>query len=212
MAEELLQSIGIKQDIIKRVLPIIERHLEHIRFNPATSSIAQIRQLANSLHPANIEDLARLMEADSSGRPPLPKGLPDQARLMLNLAREDGSNAGRPNPLIQGRDVMPYYQNRGGKHIGEVVQDAYNAQIKGRISTVEQAREWLDNYLRGRTSLLRGDDILPYFNNNGGPHIAEILKQAWTAQQAGEFDTQESARSWLSNYMQNKSNKPDATV
>jgi tRNA nucleotidyltransferase (CCA-adding enzyme) len=204
MAEELMKSIGIKKEIIQRVRPIIERHLEHIRFKPGTTSPAQVRQLADALHPATIEELARLMEADASGRPPLPKGLPEEARLMLELARQDGSHAGRPQPLVQGRDVMPYFQNQGGKHIGEAVQEAYKAQLKAKITTVEQARAWLDNHIKSRASLLRGTDVLPYFDNKGGPHIADVLTQAWQAQRAGEFDSPEGARAWLDAYMQNQ--------
>jgi tRNA nucleotidyltransferase (CCA-adding enzyme) len=204
MSEELLQSIGIKKDIIRRVRPIIERHMEHSRFKPGSNSLAQVRQLADALHPATIEELARLIEADASGRPPLPQGLPEEAKRMLELARQDGSHAGRPQPLIQGRDVMPYFQNQGGKHIGEAVQQAYKEQLKAKITTVEQAREWLENYIKSRASLLRGTDVMPYFDNKGGPHIAEVLNKAWQAQRAGAFDTPEGARAWLDAYMQNK--------
>ena len=210
VAEQLLKSMGIKSDIIQRVRPIIERHLEHIRFDPDKVTPGQVRQLADAIHPGTIEELAKLMEADSSGRPPLPKGLPEQARLMLEYARQDGSNAGKPESLVQGRDVMPYFQGKGGPHIGTATKDAYQAQIKGKFTTVEEARNWLDNYIKGRASLVRGDQVLPYYDGKGGPHVADVLNQAWSAQRAGEFTDSDSASAWLAQFMTNRqSPQPD---
>jgi hypothetical protein len=57
--------------------------------------------------------------------------------------------AERPQPpLIQGRDVLPYFNNVPGKHIGEVVSAAYEAQADGKFSTPEEAQSWLDRHLR----------------------------------------------------------------
>jgi hypothetical protein len=128
--------------------------------------------------------------------------MPNEAQAMLDLARQQGVSLGKPQALVGGKDVMPYYQNQGGKHIGEAVQDAYKAQLQGRITTTDEARQWLNNYLRSKAGLLRGDDVLPYFENRGGPHIGQVLNDAWDAQNAGEFDNQDSAREWLARRME----------
>ena len=50
-------------------------------------------------------------------------------------------------PLILGRHVLPYFENRPGKHIGEVTAAAIEAQADGAFSTEEEALEWLERYL-----------------------------------------------------------------
>lgn len=51
-------------------------------------------------------------------------------------------------PLIHGRDVLPYFGNQPGKHIGEVTRAAYEAQSDGAFSSEEEARAWLEKYLK----------------------------------------------------------------
>lgn len=206
LAEQFLQSIGIKNEIIQRVRPIIEKHLEHIRFKPVTNSPKSVRQLAATLHPGTIEELARLMESDASGRPPLPQHMPEQAQRMLDMARKEGVNLGRPTPLIQGRDVMPYYGGRGGPHIGAVTSAAYKAQLNGAINTPEEAALWLKNHLKTKTALVRGEDVLPYFEGRPGPHVGEVVNAAWEAQRNNAFTDSEGAKRWLEQYMTLKAN------
>jgi len=49
-------------------------------------------------------------------------------------------------PLILGRHVLPYFDDRPGKHIGEVTHAAYEAQADGAFSTQEEALRWLQDY------------------------------------------------------------------
>jgi hypothetical protein len=59
----------------------------------------------------------------------------------------------RPQPpLILGRHVLPYFDNRPGVHIGEVVNAAYEAQADGAFSTEEQAMAWLERYMSERVN------------------------------------------------------------
>jgi len=100
------------------------------------------------LAPASIAQLVRLIEADHSGRPPLPAGLPEGARRILAAAAADSVDLKPPPPLILGRHVLPYFDNRPGKHIGEVTRVAYEAQADGAFSTEEEALQWLDRFVR----------------------------------------------------------------
>jgi hypothetical protein len=45
-----------------------------------------IRKLAQRVYPATIRQLAHLIEADHSGRPPLPRCLPEAGARMMALA------------------------------------------------------------------------------------------------------------------------------
>jgi len=148
MARGFLERIGIKNSIVDRVVPLVENHL-------ASSSIGRevtpraVRRLAMRLAPATIADLLRLIEADHSGRPPLPAGLPEGAMRIRDMAEAQAVHHGPQPPLILGRHVLPYFEDRPGKHIGEVTSAAYEAQADGAFSNFEEAMEWLKGYMAG---------------------------------------------------------------
>ena len=100
------------------------------------------------LAPASIVQLLRLIEADHSGRPPLPPGLPEGAARIREMAVAQAVEHEPQPPFILGRHVLPYFDNRPGKHIGEVTAAALEAQADGAFSTQEEALEWLERYIR----------------------------------------------------------------
>jgi tRNA nucleotidyltransferase (CCA-adding enzyme) len=202
MAREFLGSLGIKASIVERVVPLVENHLQHIRAGEdGRMSVPAVRQLADRLAPATVRELALLIEADQSGRPPLPGGLSAPARHMLKIAEQEGVAGGPPPRLIQGRDVLPYFAGTAGPHIGKAVTAAYEAYLKGVFSTEVEARAWLKNYLESEARLIRGSDVLAYIGKPG-PHVGTILKTAWEAQLAGEFSDRAGAEQWLRRYVQ----------
>ncbi len=150
MARGFLERIGIKSAIVDRVVRMVENHL-------ASSSIGRevtpraVRRLAMRLAPATIADLVRLIEADYSGRPPLPTGLPEGAMRIREMAEAQAVHHGPQAPLILGRHVMPYFADQPGKHIGEVTAAAYEAQADGAFSNHEEALQWLERYMSERT-------------------------------------------------------------
>jgi len=147
MARAFLERIGIKSAIVEQVVPLVEHHL-------AASSIGRdptpraVRRLAMHLAPASIVQLLRVIEADHSGRPPLPAGLPDGAVRIREMAMAQAVEHEPQPPFILGRHVLPYFDNRPGKHIGEVTSAALEAQADGAFSTQEEALEWLERFLR----------------------------------------------------------------
>jgi tRNA nucleotidyltransferase (CCA-adding enzyme) len=149
MARAFLERISIKAAIVEQVVPLVENHL-------AASSIGRevtpraVRRLAIRLAPATITQLVRLIEADYSGRPPLPAGLPDGARRIRAMAETQAVAQGPQKPLILGRHVLPYFSDEPGRHIGEVTAAAYEAQADGAFSNQEEAIEWLERYMAER--------------------------------------------------------------
>jgi hypothetical protein len=210
IAVQFLRRVGAPRELTAFVGPLVERHLEHIRYT-RTPTAGAIRRLAYSVCPATVEDIALLIEADHSGRPPLPAGPPDTGRRMLDAARRENVNNKMPPRLIEGRDVMPYYNDEPGPHVGVDVTAAYNAWLDGRYSTADEARVWLDGYMRNRASHLRGEHVLPYFDGVGGRHVGEVLDLAWTQQRAGMITDEASALAWLAGYMAERSNNEQDT-
>lgn len=90
IAAHLLRRIGIAEEIIACVLPLVERHMAFRDFTGNETGAKVIRRMALRLAPATLRQLGYLIEADYSGRPPLPQGLPPSARHMLALAERNG--------------------------------------------------------------------------------------------------------------------------
>jgi tRNA nucleotidyltransferase (CCA-adding enzyme) len=146
MAQAFLERIGIKSAIVDQVVSIVEHHL-------VSSSIGRdptpraVRRLAMHLAPASIAQLLRVIEADHSGRPPLLAGLPEGAVRIRDMAVAQAVEHEPQAPLILGRHVLPYFEDRPGKHIGEVTAAAREAQADGAFSTQEEALAWLKHYM-----------------------------------------------------------------
>jgi len=146
MARTFLERIGIKSAIVDQVVPLVENHLSHHSIGREVSPRA-VRRLAMRLAPSSIAQLVRLIEADASGRPPLEPGVPPAAARILAAAESEAVESRPQPPLILGRHVLPYFENRPGVHIGEVTHAAYEAQADGAFSTEEEALRWLENYM-----------------------------------------------------------------
>ena len=154
IARTFLERIGIKTSIVDPVVKLVENHLAHHSLAAQKSDDGQdgitpraVRRLALRLSPANIEQLICLIEADASGRPPLEKGLPENAARLLEAARAQSVNHYPQAPLILGRHVLPYFNNQPGKHIGDIARAAYAAQTDGVFSTQAEAVAWLERHI-----------------------------------------------------------------
>jgi tRNA nucleotidyltransferase (CCA-adding enzyme) len=147
VARSFLERIGIKGAIVDAVVPLIENHLAHSSLSNDITPRA-VRRLAMRLAPASIAQLLLLIEADHSGRPPLPAGLPEGALNIREMAQAQAVEQKPQAPLILGRHVLPYFGNRPGKHIGQVVNAALEAQADGAFSTEAEALAWLDRHIK----------------------------------------------------------------
>jgi tRNA nucleotidyltransferase (CCA-adding enzyme) len=145
-ARQFLTRIGIKNAIVEQVGKLVENHLAHSSIGPEVTPRA-VRRLAVRLAPASIAQLIRLIEADASGRRPRPRGLPDSAERIRDMAAAQSVEEKPQAPLILGRHVLPYFDDRPGEHIGEVTRVAYEAQSDGEFSTEEEALAWLVRYV-----------------------------------------------------------------
>lgn len=197
MAREFLQSIGVNGRIISQVVPLVENHLNHIHFSNSEKKDSFVKQLAERLYPSNIRMLNLLIEADHSGRPPLPKELPEQAHSLSEYAQQhDVYNQKHPD-LLRGEDVIKYTGGQGGKLIGDVLREHRNMILNDNLRDRETALQWLNKRMQSASSLINGHDVLEL--GIKGPEIKNILEKSWNAQQNGEFTNREEALNWLRN-------------
>jgi tRNA nucleotidyltransferase/poly(A) polymerase len=135
--ESLLRRIGCPHDILTQVVPLVREHMAHIGM---TITDRAVRRLSLRLAPATIEQWGRLVEADHSGRPPLPPGNPGAE--IVALAQRLGAAAGRPEAILLGRHLIEAGLLRPGPKLGELLRRAYQAQIDGVFTTLEEGLDW----------------------------------------------------------------------
>jgi tRNA nucleotidyltransferase (CCA-adding enzyme) len=137
-----LARMGCPRRPADRVIGLTRHHLEHLSFR---DSARHVRRLSRSLgsHGETIAMLARVVEADHEGRPPLPGGMPDAMRTMLELARELSAADAAPKPLLQGRHLLEMGIDPGPR-VGRILEAAYAAQLDGEFDDLAGARSWIE--------------------------------------------------------------------
>jgi len=136
-ARTFLASINAPKRIARYVLPLIREHLVHLHGQPTPRAV---RRLSHRLEPASIELWESLVEADASGRDPLPPARP--ALPWLERAREMSVQNNKPEPLATGRMLLDLGM-RQGPEMGRLLAETYEAQLDGMFHDEAGARSWL---------------------------------------------------------------------
>ncbi|OED39349.1 hypothetical protein AB833_15555 [Chromatiales bacterium (ex Bugula neritina AB1)] len=144
IAEDFLKSIGATTRVIERVLPLVKYHMVHLSLEIDNISHRFVRRLARNLGSATISELAMVMEADKSGRPPLAKGAHPTSVEIVKLAEELALQHEPPMPIVQGRDLIRHFGVKGGPSFRKVLDAAFEAQLNGEFDNVTDGI----NYLR----------------------------------------------------------------
>jgi len=137
MAEALLRRIGCPRALVAQVAPLVREHMAHIGMQVSDRAV---RRLALRLAPATIAQWSRLVEADHSGRPPLPASNPGTP--IVELADQLSVSTGRPAPILQGRHLLAIGMTPGPA-LGAALDRAYHAQIDGAFDSVEEGLAWV---------------------------------------------------------------------
>ena len=100
-----LEKIGFVRtsNVTKQVVPLVVEHMSHIGVEVNERFV---RRLSDRVAPSNLNQLVRLMEADHSGRSPLPKKCPENAKTILEVAKQLQVVDGKPKPIIMGRHLI----------------------------------------------------------------------------------------------------------
>lgn len=192
MARQFLTQIGAPKDIISKVVPLVENHLNHIHLSNSTKPDAFVKNLAERIHPATIKELHNLINADHKGRrtPQQIKAgenIPDsiEAQKMANRAKEHGVYEGKHNGFLQGRDILQRYPwVKPGKELGDVLKEHKNYIInQDKVTTQEDMNNWLDNKMKKTTGFINGYDLMA--KGYSGSAIKDKLDEAWNLQKQG---------------------------
>ena len=201
LAKTFLESVGIKKNLIDRVLPLVGNHMQHITYD-SKSKNGNVRQIAERIFPATIRELELVIRSDMGGRPPLPGGLPPEAEQMVSDAREHGVYEGKYQNLIQGRDLIEEFNLKPGIIMGETLKFVRQKMLEGLVSSREEALIVADDFLKRKQNFINGKDVLEVMETDkGGPFVKEILDLAWEQQKNGTLKTREESINWLIGYV-----------
>jgi tRNA nucleotidyltransferase (CCA-adding enzyme) len=144
-----LQRIGIGQERIDIIKPLVAEHLVHVQ--PVISAAA-VRRLLKRLEPASFPQLIRLIQADLRGRPPLAGELPDSVRQLQSRVQGLPVCNRRPVPeipaLVMGRHLLELGQEPGPA-FREILDKCLQAQIAGAFTDEPGAMEFVRRLLQG---------------------------------------------------------------
>lgn len=154
-AKNILIKIGVNNKIIEKVLKLIELHMYHINFKDIikkydndifNSNIKKfVLKLQRKLSPATINELVRVIEADASGRHPLPRRCPDEAVSILNVAKNmDIDSSTKFKGLVTGKHLIewgytPSYEFK------TILEDCIQAEIDKTFGNIEGAEIYVNS-------------------------------------------------------------------
>lgn len=123
---------GVPNHVVDRVCELVGLHMYHL--NEITPRV--VRRLVHThLKYNSVDMLALLMEADHSGRPPLPVGMPASAALLRDEVHTYLSNM-KPEPLVMGRHLLEKGW-KPGVEMGAKLKELYELQIEEGLELEE---------------------------------------------------------------------------
>jgi len=139
--EAFLYRLTNEHDFINAILPLVRHHLAPSIYFRSGAKNATIRRLSTKL---NIEELVTVARADFLGRTTEASlsGVYEGGDWLLAKAKELDVYRQPPTPLIQGRDLIAL-GHTPSKEFKEILKGVYEAQIRGEVSTKDEALFYL---------------------------------------------------------------------
>ena len=157
IAQTMLRRITSTRWILESALALIAAHMRPLHLVTAEKvTDAAIRRLANDVHPATLEDLARLVEADTRATMRSDGQESANAHIFLReRAGQLGVDHSPPKPVFQGRDLMrlahanilPERFRQGGPHYKTVLDAVYEAQLDGHVNDIADAEKFAIDFI-----------------------------------------------------------------
>ncbi|MBN1356690.1 polynucleotide adenylyltransferase [bacterium] len=148
-AAALMARITEAKQVTLQVTALVKNHMRPLYLAQlAAVTDAAVRRLARDIHPASLSDLCRLVEADTLASHSIDGTDKLNAHVFLRERAEKlGVEGHPPPPLLQGRDLirlaregrLPSRFQRGGRHFKPILEEIYEAQLDGSVTSVSDA-------------------------------------------------------------------------
>jgi len=143
--KSFLYRLTNEHDFIKSILPLVEHHSKPSIYCRNQAKDKTIRKLSTLV---NIEELATVAKADALGRATkeAKEGIYLAGEWLLDKAKALSVNKEPPIPLLQGRDLIALGL-KPSKAFKKLLNESYNAQLSGKITTKDEALVYIRNLL-----------------------------------------------------------------
>lgn len=160
--ERLLARMQTPPELLEPLRPLVREHLVHAQTGMTARSI---RRMLRRLQPATLPQLVRLIEADLSGRPPLPRGLTPavaawvaRAEEQLSAVLAEAATGDVQTPLLQGRHLIDL-GHQPAVWFGKVLRECHAAQLAGEFANEAEGLQFLRTLLLDDQQVSRRDEI-----------------------------------------------------
>lgn len=135
-AREFMEDIGAPISLREKVAAVTHEHMVHVGLDRVSKRV--VRRLANRLAPhASIADLAKVIQADMCGRPPLDATMPASMQEIVSIAKDLEVEKDAPQPIVMGRHLMDRGLMEPGPEMGRALAVLFEAQLDGVFDSVE---------------------------------------------------------------------------
>lgn len=134
--------------LVDACVALTQNHLVHLG-GPTPRSV---RRLAHRLGEAGttIDMLARVIESDGAGRPPLPPEPGPPLIALRAIAADLALRSARPRPIVLGRHLIEWFGMTPGPSFRALLDAAFEAQLDGAFADLDSGRAWLTRHLGER--------------------------------------------------------------
>lgn len=146
MVIEFLSSLGFNQELITPISNLVSNHLAGVNISAITSHSSQVKavkKLSRRLHPATINQLLFLTEADSKGR--LPKKEPSGVKIIAEIAKDLDVTTKQYQYILMGRHLIEWYNLKPSPEFRTILDKANEAQENGFFNDLDSGKNWLNN-------------------------------------------------------------------
>lgn len=144
--KSFLSRLCIADSEIEQITPLVQDHLKPCQLYKVRDQVSPgaIRRLATRV---NIENLCLVAKADFLGRTTddAKTGVDSSSVWLLEQAQKLAVSKKGPEALLQGRDLIELGRIPGPK-MGQLLKKAYEAQLDGLFSNLDEAIQWIKNY------------------------------------------------------------------
>ncbi len=135
MAEEILRRLRYSNDIIEATVVAVANHM---MFKDVQKM--RVAKLKRFMARPTFDDELELHRVDCAGS----NGLLDNHQFLLEKAEAFANEPLIPKPLVNGHDLMARGWE-GGPKLGKVLRAIQNRQLEGKLSSREEALQWLQD-------------------------------------------------------------------
>lgn len=149
MTKDILSRMGFHEEIIEPICTLIANHLAGVHLSNIAvnrGKVKFVKKLSRKLHPATIQQLLYVMDADTNGRGGTEHKEPSGAKEMAEIANQVHVTTKQYEYILMGRHLIEAGL-KPSPEFGVILGKANEAQENGEFNDIDGGKKWLSDYL-----------------------------------------------------------------